>query len=265
MRIGGVRIIAADRAGLAQMMVEEWQQNKASGYKKLPKLFFSANGQSVAYYGWNREFKKTLDSADFVHADGMWPVLMSRIFLETALPERVATTDFFHDVALEAEVSGMRFYLFGASEEVNAAAAEEVKRLYPKLRIAGRRNGYFQPSQEMEIVEEIRAARTDVLWVALGRPKQEQFCIRNREHLRGVTWVKTCGGLFDFLSGEASRAPMWMQHAGLEWLYRTAQEPRRLFWRYLTTNPYALWRMLMYTGELDDQTSQPAKADEDRR
>ena len=83
-----------------------------------------------------------------------------------------------------------------------------------------------------------------MLWLSLGVPLEQQFCMRNLDALRGVGIVKTSGGLFDFLSLAKPRAPRWMQKLGLEWLFRMAREPRRLFLRYALTNPHALFLML---------------------
>jgi hypothetical protein len=78
----------------------------------------------------------------------------------------------------------------------------------------------------------------------MGKPREQLFAQRYRAELSGIAWLKTCGGLFDFLAGNNRRAPMWMQHGGLEWLFRLAQEPRRLAWRYATTNVKATAIML---------------------
>ncbi len=94
------------------------------------------------------------------------------------------------------------------------------------------------------MVAEIAALKPDVLWVALGAPREQEFFARHRAALAGVGVVKTSGGLFDFLAGAKRRAPAALQRAGLEWLFRLALEPRRLFMRYLVTNPHALVVML---------------------
>jgi exopolysaccharide biosynthesis WecB/TagA/CpsF family protein len=82
----------------------------------------------------------------------------------------------------------------------------------------------------------------------MGAPRELAFAVRNRDLLTGVGLIKTSGGLFDFLSGRNRRAPAWMQAAGLEWLHRLALEPRRLFYRYLTTNPHALYVLLRWSA-----------------
>src|SRR5690606_21532896 len=102
-------------------------------------------------------------------------------------------------------------------------------------------------SDNDRICAEIRTAKPDVLWVALGKPRQEFWCRENREQLRGIGWIKTCGGLYAFLAGDVPRAPLWMQKAGLEWLFRTFDDPGRLIWRYFATNPYAFFRLLTKT------------------
>jgi exopolysaccharide biosynthesis WecB/TagA/CpsF family protein len=107
---------------------------------------------------------------------------------------------------------------------------------YPALKIVGHRHGYFSREQEPEIIDKINRAQPDVLWLGMGAPAEQQFAIRNRDRLRRVGIVRTSGGLFDFLSGRARRAPKWMQIVGLEWAFRTLLEPRRLAGRYITTN-----------------------------
>ena len=93
-------------------------------------------------------------------------------------------------------------------------------------------------------VDEIDALAPDYLWVALGVPYEQAFVEKYAARLSNVGVIKTSGGLFNFLSGSRSRAPRWMQDIGLEWAWRIWLEPRRLFWRYLTTNPRALYLLL---------------------
>ena len=182
--------------------------------------------------------------ADSINADGQPLVTASRYLSRGPLPERVATTDLFPEVARLAQEKGLSFYMLGGTEDVNRKAVEMTQRAFPRLQIAGHRNGYFSRADEAAICAEIAAAKPDILWVALGAPLEQQFCVRNLHALKGVGVVKTSGGLFDFVSLKNSRAPKWMQGYGLEWLYRLALEPRRLAMRYLTTNPLALYVMI---------------------
>ena len=186
--------------------------------------------------------------ADQIHADGMPMVLYSKWLSSNPLPERVATTDLVHAVAKLAEQAGVSFYFLGASEEVNAAAVKEMQEAHPKLVFAGRRNGYFKRAEEDEVIAAINAAKPDILWIGLGVPLEQQFISRNIDRLTNVGVIKTSGGLFDFMSGKNSRAPGWMQSAGLEWVYRVCLEPQRLAMRYLTTNPQAISALFRHSA-----------------
>ncbi|HLH51177.1 MAG TPA: WecB/TagA/CpsF family glycosyltransferase [Roseiarcus sp.] len=206
-----------------------------------PLLSTSVNGQVVSLCAVDRGTAQLFRNADSINADGQPIVTLSRVLCRTPLPERVATSDLFPAVARLAAQSGATFYLLGGAEAVNRAAMERTLALYPRLRIIGRRNGYFSRAEEPAIVEEIARLAPDILWVGLGVPLEQQFCARNLRALRGVGIVKTSGGLFDFLALAKPRAPSWMQRLGFEWLFRMLAEPRRLFLRYLITNPHALF------------------------
>lgn len=245
-RIGGFDTVSVSRAALAERMVEDCHAARAAGSTWTPKLVFSSNGQGIALAGQDAAFMETMENADVIHADGMPVVLASRL-TRRRLPDRIATTDFFHDAALAATREGLRFFFLGASEDQNAAAVARVKEMYPDLDVVGRHHGYFGPDETDDVLAEILAAKADVVWVALGKPRQEHWCVEVRDRLPGIGWLKTCGGLYAFLAGDAPRAPRWMQAVGLEWLYRTLDDPKRLIWRYATTNPYAFYRIARYT------------------
>jgi exopolysaccharide biosynthesis WecB/TagA/CpsF family protein len=182
-----------------------------------------------------------------VDADGMPLVLASRLFCETPLRERVATTDFIEDASKAAVEAGLNFYFLGGKPGVAAAAADKLTDRYAGLRIVGARDGYFSEAELDELCADILSKKTDVLWLGLGSPYQEALALRLRERLGGVAWIRTCGGLFDHVSGAVRRAPRWMQSTGLEWLHRLALEPRRLALRYAWTNPVALFYLLTRT------------------
>ncbi|MGB2870098.1 MAG: WecB/TagA/CpsF family glycosyltransferase, partial [Bacteroidota bacterium] len=106
---------------------------------------------------------------------------------------------------------------------------------YPHVKIAGYRNGYFSKSEEEGIVQTIAESGANILFIGFGSPKKEYFVEEWKERFR-VHVVHGVGGSFDVYAGKTKRAPFWMQNAGLEWLFRLLQEPRRMFWRYLSTN-----------------------------
>jgi exopolysaccharide biosynthesis WecB/TagA/CpsF family protein len=240
--IGGLPLAVLDRRESARLMVETAIARRGSGSP--PPVVTSANGQVISMCARDPVVRALFLSADLIHADGTPLVLASRLPGRRRLPERVATTDLFHDVAAVAETRGATFFLLGAAPDVMTAAVDNVRRLYRDLHIAGSRHGYFAADQADEIVAEINRARPDVLWIGMGVPLEQSFALRHRDRLTNVGLIKTSGGLFDFLAERKKRAPLWMQSAGLEWLFRLALEPRRLFLRYLVTNPHALYLLL---------------------
>lgn len=247
-RIGGLPIALIDRAGSAELMIEAALARR--GRRSRPLVFTSANGQVLSLCARCPEIRQLFLAADLIHADGMPLVFASRLLCRIPLPERVATTDLFHDVARLAVARGARFFLLGGSDFVAEQAAQCVRVLYPALEVVGHAGGYLRRrGDEERVIERINNARPDILWIGLGAPRELEFALRHRDRLRGVGLIKTSGGLFDFLSGKNSRAPAWMQLAGVEWAYRTYLEPRRLAGRYLVTNPHAVLLLLTRTGQ----------------
>jgi N-acetylglucosaminyldiphosphoundecaprenol N-acetyl-beta-D-mannosaminyltransferase len=246
-QIGGLPIAVIDRATSAKLMIDVAVRRR--GADLTPLIFSSANGQVLSLCARHAQIRDLFLDADLLNADGMPLVLISRLGRTIALPERVCTTDLFHDVARIAPRSGARFFFLGATKSVVEAATQRVRALYPDLDIVGASSGYLRrDGDEARIVATISKAKPDILWLGLGVPNEQSFAMRNRNHLRGVGLIKTSGGLFDFLCGKNMRAPRWMQAAGLEWAYRAYLEPRRLAGRYLTTNPHAAFLLLTRTA-----------------
>lgn len=254
-RVGGLPITALTRKDWATSIVAEALARR-QGERRPPLYLTSANGNVISRYARDPQFRDLVDSADAIDADGQSVVIASKLLTRTPIPERAATTDTFHDVARAGASLGLRIYLLGGREDINAAAAAKVLQANPGLIVAGRRNGYFAMSEEDQIIAAINAAAPDVLWVGLGIPQEQAFVVRHRARLTGVGVVKTCGGLFDFVAGKNPRAPQWMQDYALEWAYRLYQEPRRLLWRYVTTNIHSIILMLSRTRDVDT----PARA-----
>jgi exopolysaccharide biosynthesis WecB/TagA/CpsF family protein len=258
--IGGLPIAVIDRARSAQLMVDVALHRRDAGLP--PLIFTSANGQVLSLCAREPRLRDLFLQADLIHADGQPLVFVSRLFTKTPLPERVCTTDLFHDVADVAQRRGARIFMLGAVASVVEQAARRVRARYPELDIVGHRCGYLRRKGDDErIIDDINAARPDILWLGLGAPLEQVFAMRHRDRLRGVGLIKTSGGLFDFLSGKNARAPVWMQNAGLEWAYRLYLEPRRLTGRYLTTNPHALFVLLTRSGATHGPAWNPANTD----
>jgi exopolysaccharide biosynthesis WecB/TagA/CpsF family protein len=244
--VGGLPVAALDRRETARLTISAALARR--GRQGRCAFFTTVNGQVVSLCASRPDVKRLFGRADLISADGMSVVFASRLGPGRGLPERVATTDAYHDAARLAVQRGISFYLLGGTEETNARAVERTAALYPALKIAGRRNGYFRPEEESRIADEINAAAPDILCVGLGVPQQQHFILRNLDRLTAVGLAKSCGGLFDFLAGRNKRAPRWMQRAGMEWAFRAWQEPGRLAVRYLTTNPHAAYWLVRARG-----------------
>jgi N-acetylglucosaminyldiphosphoundecaprenol N-acetyl-beta-D-mannosaminyltransferase len=178
--------------------------------------------------------RAALGKAALVTADGMSVVWAAR-WLGSPLKARVTGIDLFERLVAEAASRGWSVYFFGARDESVRGVVERFSREHVNLRVAGWRNGYFEPSEAAAIAEDIRRSKADLLFVAMGSPAQEYWIAEQLERT-GVRFAMGVGGSFDHLSGRKPRAPRWMQRAGLEWLYRLRREPRRLWRRYLVGN-----------------------------
>jgi len=239
--VGGLRLAALDLEQTANFMIDVVFPKR---HASRPLYLTSANGEVLARCSTEPMTDRLFRGADMINADGQPLVAISRWKAARPLPERVATTDLFHVVARKAEALGLTFYMFGADEAENARAVANVRKLYPNLKIVGHSHGYLRGEALRKKVDEINALAPDYLWVALGVPHEQAFIELFTPHLPNVGVIKTSGGLFNFLSGSRARAPKWMQNVGLEWAFRIWLEPRRLFWRYLTTNPRALFLLV---------------------
>jgi N-acetylglucosaminyldiphosphoundecaprenol N-acetyl-beta-D-mannosaminyltransferase len=238
--LGGLTIAVIDRKEAARDMIVRSRTRRRGG----PLYYTSANGEVLARTSADLALKSLFASADQIVADGQPLVTASRFLCAQPLPERVATTDLFHDVARLAETSGTTFYMLGAAPAEHDKAVARTRELYPRLNIVGASHGYLEGEALERKIAEINALGPDILWLCLGVPREQHFYRANAAKLTNVGIVKTAGGLFDHIAGKTTRAPLWVQKAGFEWLWRMLMEPRRLFWRYATTNPRAVWAML---------------------
>ena len=236
--LGGLRLAVLDIEQTANFMIDIVFPQRRLGR---PLYLTSANGEVLARCSTEPMTDRLFRAADLINADGQPLVTVSRLKSATPLPERVATTDLFHVVARKAAARRLTFYMLGAEEQQNAIAVANVRKMYPDLKIVGRSHGYLRGDALRAKVDEINALAPDYLWVGLGVPYEQAFVDEFTPRLSNVGVIKTSGGLFNFLSGSRARAPKWMQDAGFEWAWRIWLEPRRLFWRYLTTNPRALY------------------------
>lgn len=179
------------------------------------------------------ELRFLLQESDLLMPDGM-PLVWGARLLGLPLEERVAGSDIVPMLAERAAQKGYSIYLLGAAPGIAQQAADVLQEKLPNLVIAGVKSPPYSSVLEMsdEIVQDIRQANPDILLVAFGNPKQEKW-IGMYRHQVNVPVMIGVGATLDFIAGYVTRAPLWMQKSGLEWLYRLAQEPRRLWRRYV--------------------------------
>ncbi|MFQ5730465.1 MAG: WecB/TagA/CpsF family glycosyltransferase [Planctomycetaceae bacterium] len=206
------------------------------------------NADHAVMLSQNAELRAAYRNAGMVLADGMPVVLASRL-LRRSLPERVTGADLLPALFSAADDRRpLTVYLLGAGPGVGERAAENIRRRWPHVRVVGTDSPPFgfdtDDGENAAILRRIETARPDVLVVGLGAPKQELWVAAHRDQIAAK--VSLCvGATIDFLAGEVRRAPRWMQRCGLEWSYRLACEPRRLFKRYFRDArvfPRLVWR-----------------------
>lgn len=199
------------------------------------------NAAKVVAMEHDAELKAVIGSCELVNADGTSIVWATKL-LGVPLPQRVTGIDLFQAIIERAAHSGHRVYFLGATDEVVSEVVRRLRHEHPTLQIAGANNGFWD--DDANIIEEVRAARADFLFLGIPSPRKEFWLARNIDAL-GVPFVMGVGGTFDVVAGKTRRAPVLWQRFGCEWLYRLLQEPRRMWKRYLFGNAafvQLLWR-----------------------
>tara|TARA_Y100000310_G_C20699237_1_gene828143 strand:+ start:66 stop:842 length:777 start_codon:yes stop_codon:yes gene_type:complete len=237
--VGGLKTACLSRKQLVDLIVERIKSHTLENAEPSPLTIFDSNGQGISIANSDPEFMRLLESADIIHADGQSVVAFSKWFTDKPIPERTATTDTIHDIP-QLSSENVRHYLLGGQQSIVEKCAGILKQRYANFHIAGTHHGYFDESNEAEVIAAINAANVDVLWVGLGKPKEQEFVVRNKSKLN-VSVIITCGGCYNYITGDYKRAPEFMQRIGFEWLHRAVTEPRKFLWRYITTNPHSIY------------------------
>lgn len=185
------------------------------------------------------------NAAGMVTPDGM-PMVWSAHRAGAPDVERVCGRDLLLEASRAAANRGWKIFFYGGKEGVPERLADRLRRRYPGLEVVGCYSPPFRPlthDEDAQIVERINALAPDIVWVGLSTPKQEQWMAEHVGRLDAPVMVGI-GAAFDMHAGDARCAPRWMQRAGLEWLFRLIQEPRRLWRRYLGNNPRFVLRIV---------------------
>ncbi len=213
--------------------VTQWVEDRS----KLRTVTFS-NAHMLALASQRPAFRNMLQQMDMNCADGMPVAVVARFLLHGGPSFRVPGPDFMAEFCRETADKKLRHFFLGGAAGVAAAAAKNLKSDYPDLQVAGMYSPPFGDITDAELEQQcamINASHADVVWVALGCPKQETWMFRARQHLQ-PTVVLAVGQAIDITAGTLTRAPRLFRRFGLEWLYRLFHSPRRLWKRYLVYN-----------------------------
>jgi N-acetylglucosaminyldiphosphoundecaprenol N-acetyl-beta-D-mannosaminyltransferase len=207
-----------------------------------PHQHVVVNVDKVVKANKDPDLRSIINECALVNVDGM-PVVWASRLLGKPLKERVTGVDLFEALMQRSAKKGWRIYFLGATEEIVSKVKLIYEKKYPNISIVGYRNGYWTSADENQVVEQIKAAQADLLFVAISSPKKEQFLSRYQAEMK-IPFAMGVGGTFDVMAGKVNRAPVWMQKTGFEWFYRFLQEPRRMFKRYFIDDMGFFWLLL---------------------
>ncbi|RLQ89593.1 WecB/TagA/CpsF family glycosyltransferase [Notoacmeibacter ruber] len=218
-------IVRNSKSETIEMMLDDPAGKKTAAF---------VNAHCINVAAGSVEYQWALKKARYVLPDGAGVALAARLNGQS-FSENLNGTDLFLPLCKEAAKRNMSVFFFGSREGVARQAAERAADLVPGLTVAGTRHGYFDDTQQNDIIDQINRSGADIVLVALGVPQQDVWIARNRHRLN-ASLVMGVGAQFDFWSGRVKRAPLLLRKARLEWAWRLALEPRRLAKRYLIGN-----------------------------
>jgi N-acetylglucosaminyldiphosphoundecaprenol N-acetyl-beta-D-mannosaminyltransferase len=243
LKIFDIKVFSSDRNALMKKI-----DNSIEKMNK--QMLIGMNTNSVYFFRKNHEYYEIMKKANTVYADGMSIVWGGRI-LGIPIVERLVTTDII--IYLLEHISkynkDYKIFFLGGEENIVKNAADNLSKKYPKAKIVGYYSPKYMTLEEMEKTENykickmINEAEVNILFVGFGTPKQEIWCNQNIDRLN-VQLIMPCGGLYGYYGGEYKRAPVWMQNIGMEWVFRTIQEPSRLWKRYVICNSIFIIEMI---------------------
>ncbi|HHU90691.1 MAG TPA: WecB/TagA/CpsF family glycosyltransferase [Clostridiaceae bacterium] len=190
-----------------------------------PQKIFTPNSEIIMQATRDPELRDILNSAELIVPDGAGVILASRI-MKNELKEKVSGIDLVRQIFANTKKRPASFFILGGKPGVAEKASVNIVYDYPKAKIKGYRNGYFDESEVPEIIKQINESRAEILLVGLGAPKQEKWIHRYANELN-CKILMGIGGSIDVFAGTAKLAPEFMRRAGLEWLYRLIKEPKR--------------------------------------
>ena len=214
----GVEVSILDYKKLEKSVEKDIIDNKKS-------FIVAINPEKILKARKDGSLKELLNSATYRIPDGVGVIYASKI-KKGKIRSRVTGIDCMEMLCNLSNKKGYKIFMYGAKEEVIKKAKEKLEEKYPNINIVGTMNGYEKDNEK--IIKAINKSKAEIIFVAMGSPKQELWITNNMDKLC-VNIYQGVGGSFDVISGNIKRAPKWMQNHGLEWLYRLVKEPKRIF------------------------------------
>ncbi|RYG71923.1 glycosyltransferase [Lentibacillus lipolyticus] len=216
---------------LIQQLFNRMKENKQA-------FIVAVNPEKIMKADQNPDLKALINTADYQIPDGVGVLLASKL-QGGSITNRITGIDLMMEIVREAAEQEKRIFLYGAKPGVAEAAKEQLVQDYPNLQVAGVMHGYHDDNEY--IIETINQSQADILFVAMGSPRQEEWIRQNQSRLH-VSVFQGVGGSFDVVAGNTKRAPVWSRKLGLEWLYRLIAEPWR--WKRQIVLPKFLLKVL---------------------
>ena len=192
-----------------------------------PHSIFAVNPEKNFSIPKDPQVYAVFRQADLLIPDGIGVVWAARLLYGVKL-ERVPGSEFIFSLCRLAQENGQGVYFFGAKEKVNQRSVEILKRRFPKLNVAGRSNGYLDESEMPKLIDHINDSRAEILFLALGSPKQEKWFAAHKNQLRNIKICQGIGGTLDTIGGGVKRATKPWCDLNLEWLFRLIDDPKRI-------------------------------------
>jgi N-acetylglucosaminyldiphosphoundecaprenol N-acetyl-beta-D-mannosaminyltransferase len=247
----GVRISAVDIRTVVRT-VEEWISLRTCHY-------VCATGVHGVMECWRDDAMRRIhNAAGLVVPDGAPLAWLSR-FMGFAQTDHVRGSDLMLKICESSSSKGYRQFFYGGAPGVAERLASRLQLQFPGLQVAGAYAPPFRPltpEEDAAVVEHINLVNADIVWVGISTPKQERWMSEHRQRLHAPVLIGV-GAAFDFNAGLKRQAPHWMQDSGLEWLFRLASEPRRLWRRYLVNNSWFIWLILINAYTIARSRRQP--------
>ncbi len=191
------------------------------------KMVVAPNTEFIMMAQKDKEFYDILRAADLATPDSVGVMIGGKL-QKKFFKQRIPGQEYFRKILEVGEKEGWTFYLLGGKGDVPALAAENIKKLYPNIKIVGYNEGFFTERSEEEVIKEINSIQPNVLFVAMGAPLQEKWISKHKNELK-VDLAAGQGGTFDYEAGKIKRAPKIMQKLGIEWFWRLMLQPSRIF------------------------------------